>query len=74
MFLSGGITAGLFNSLGTSCDPTPQEATVNTHTVSLSIAPKQTVEGTAESYFLLYTVTYDIFTQSYAMLKKCLQM
>lgn len=67
MFLSGGITAGLFNSLGTSCDPTPQEATVNTHTVSLSITPKQTVEGTAESYFLLYTVTY-------AMLKKCLQM
>ncbi len=32
MFLSGGITAGPFNSLRTSDDPTPQEPTVNTHT------------------------------------------
>ena len=32
MFLSVSITAGPFNSLRTSDDPTPQEATVNTHT------------------------------------------
>lgn len=30
MFLSGGITAGPFNSRKTSGDPTPQDATVNT--------------------------------------------
>lgn len=31
MFLSASITAGPFNSLRTWGDPTPQDATVNTH-------------------------------------------